>query len=327
MRLTKDLKLVVHHDPNVDRTTNFKGDIASFTYAQLQVIDSAYQYTPKGPGKGPYFEADFPFRNAGYYIPLFSTFMDAFEDSYKNIEIKDNLPLAAELVWQEIQRKHSNDFSKVIVASGHCDVLHHFRKVSGGLVATSACEKEGIAFFLTQKLGIGNFWFWLFPPVAVAYQAPVVSNGLWLNLQYFVDAAHSMDQKLMYWVINDGELAHQLLDLGADGIVSDRADLIYQSFYERKLVQTSLQDRLQGITVNSTTSFYIPESNPREVHSCLTFGCIAFAFFVVQFKVIMAVFLGCLVLAFVALSRTSKHVAHQPLPNANGSRAQKKKQH
>jgi glycerophosphoryl diester phosphodiesterase len=295
VRLTKDNRLVVHHDPNVDRTSNFKGEVASFTYEQLQLVDSAHQYTPKGPGKGPYLIQDFPFRGQGYHIPLFSTFMDAFEDNYKNIEIKDNVPLAAELVWQEIQRKHSNDFSKVIVASGHCDVLNHFRRVSGGMVATSACEKEGLAFFLMQNLGLGNFWFWLFPPVAVAYQAPVMSSGVWLNFKHFVDAAHALNQKLMYWVINDGQLAHELLDLGADGIVSDRADLIYQTFFERGITQTSLQDRLKGITVNSTDSFFIPESNPREIHTCLSLGCKVLPLLMNHIPEII----GCLVFLFV----------------------------
>jgi glycerophosphoryl diester phosphodiesterase len=270
--LTKDKQLVVHHDPTLDRTANIKGSIDQFTFAELQILDSAYQYTPKGAGKGPYLDSDFPFRGKGYKLPLFSTFMDAFEDAYKNIEIKDNDPLAAQLVWQELQRRPKL-LNNVIVASGHCEVLRSFREISGGVVATSACEKEGLAFFVTHKLGIGKFWFWLFPPTAVAYQAPVVSSGVWLNFKYFVDAAHSMNQKLMYWVINDGELASELLDLGADGIVSDRADLIYHAYHTRGIVPTSLQERLANVIVNSSSSFYIPESNPREVHTCLSLGC------------------------------------------------------
>jgi len=289
VRLTKDNQLIVHHDPNIDRTSSFKGDVAKFTFSELQLVDSAFQYTPKGPGRAPYVESDFPFRGKGYRLSLFSSFMDAFEDNYKNIEIKDNVPLAAELVWKELQRKHRNDFSKVIVASGHCDVLRHFRDISQGRVATSACEKEGLAFFVTQKLGIGKFWFWLFPPVAVAYQAPVISSGVWLNFKYFVDMAHSMNQKLMYWVINDAELAHQLLDVGADGIVSDRTDIIYSVLYEMKLVQKSLSERLEGITINSTDSFFIPESNPREVHTCLSLGCRVLPIIMNNFKIIIIV--------------------------------------
>jgi glycerophosphoryl diester phosphodiesterase len=325
VRLTKDNQLVIHHDSNVDRTSNFKGEIAHFTYEELQLIDSAYQYTPKGPGKSPYLNSDFPFRGKGYRIPLFSTFMDAFEDNYKNIEIKDNVPLAAELVWKEVQRKHSNDLSKVIVASGHCDVLRHFRDISGGRVATSACEKEGLAFFVTHKIGIGNFWFWLFPPVAVAYQAPVVSSGVWLNFKYFIDAAHSLNQKFMYWVINDANLAHELLDLGADGIVSDRTDIIYNVLHQRKLVQQSLNERLTGVAINSSSAFYIPESNPRETHTCLSLGCKILPLFMNHFTELFAGIIVILVLLFIRTNSRRSNVVSQPSSSRSSKSPKPKK--
>lgn len=310
VRLTRDGKLVVHHDPNLDRTTEFKGDINKYTYEQLKLIDSAHQYTPKGIGKAPYVATDFPFRGLGHRIPLFSDFMDAFEGNYLNIEIKDNEPLAADLVWKELRRKPNHDLSRIIVASGHCDVLRYFRQISNGTVATSACEKEGLAFFVTQKLGIGNFWFWLFPPTAVAYQAPVVSSGVWLNSEDFVKAAHRMNQKLMYWVINDAELAHSLLDLGADGIVSDRADIIYDVLHQRSLVPKSLKDRLLNITLNNPKSWYIPESNPREVHTCLSLGCKILPIFMNHFTELFISIIVLIVLGIIRLNLPAVGSAH-----------------
>lgn len=327
VRLTRDGKLVVHHDPNLDRTTDLKGEIKQFTYEQLQLIDAAHQYTPKGIGKAPYVATDFPYRGLGYRIPLFSTFMDAFEGQYLNIEIKDNEPLAAELVWKELKRKPNEDLSRMIVASGHCDALRHFREISGGVVATSACEKEGLAFFVTQKLGIGNFWFWLFPPTAIAYQAPVMSSGVWLNSDIFIKAAHAMNQKLMYWVINDAELASSLLDLGADGIVSDRADIIYDVLHQRSLVKPSLKDRLLNFTLNSPKSFYIPESNPREIHTCLSLGCKILPVFMNYFTEILVgiVILLLLVIRLNLPKRSSINAPASTAPTANRTANKKKK--
>ena len=290
------------------------------------MIDAAHQYTPKGIGKAPYVAADFPYRGLGYRIPLFSTFMDAFEGQFLNIEIKDNEPLAAELVWKELRRKPNEDLSRMIVASGHCDVLRHFRDISGGSVATSACEKEGLAFFVTQKLGIGNFWYWLFPPTAIAYQAPVMSSGVWLNNEAFIKAAHSMNQKLMYWVINDAELAHSLLDLGADGIVSDRADIIYEVLHHRQLVKPSLKDRLLNISLNSPKSFYIPESNPREVHTCLSLGCKILPVFMNHFtEILIAIVVILLALIYVNLPKRSSSAAASSAPTVARTSNKKKK--
>lgn len=327
VRLTRDGKLVVHHDPNLDRTSDIKGEIKQFSYEELQLIDSAHQYTPRGIGKAPYVVTDFPYRGLGYRIPLFSTFMDAFEGQNLNIEIKDNEPLAAELVWKELRRKPNADLSRIIVASGYCDVLRHFREISGGVVATSACEKEGLAFFVTQKLGIGNFWYWLFPPTAIAYQAPVMSSGVWLNSELFVDAAHAMNQKLMYWVINDAEMASSLLDLGADGIVSDRADIIYEVFHQRNLVKPSLKERLLNITLNNPKSFYIPESNPREIHNCLSLGCKILPIFMNHFNELFLIIVALLVLIIIrsSLPKKASPAEAKAKTAANASKKKKKK--
>ena len=44
VRLSGDGVLVVHHDDDVDRTTNATGSVASMTYAQLHALDDAYWF-------------------------------------------------------------------------------------------------------------------------------------------------------------------------------------------------------------------------------------------------------------------------------------------
>jgi glycerophosphoryl diester phosphodiesterase len=46
VRLTKDKKLVVFHDPDVDRTTNETGPVADRTLAQMQALDAAHNFAP-----------------------------------------------------------------------------------------------------------------------------------------------------------------------------------------------------------------------------------------------------------------------------------------
>ena len=44
VRLSGDGVLIVHHDDDVDRTTNATGAVASMTYAQLHALDDAYWF-------------------------------------------------------------------------------------------------------------------------------------------------------------------------------------------------------------------------------------------------------------------------------------------
>ena len=46
VRLSKDDKVVVFHDPTVDRTTNAKGSVGDLTFAELQKLDSAHWFSP-----------------------------------------------------------------------------------------------------------------------------------------------------------------------------------------------------------------------------------------------------------------------------------------
>lgn len=47
VRLTKDFHLVVHHDRNVRRTTNGKGNIWDLTLEQLRTLDAGSWFSPK----------------------------------------------------------------------------------------------------------------------------------------------------------------------------------------------------------------------------------------------------------------------------------------
>ena len=49
----------------------------------------------------------------------------------------------------------------------------------------------------------------------------------------FLEAAHRAGKQVHVWVVNNPADMHRLLDLGVDGIVTDRADLLLQVLAER----------------------------------------------------------------------------------------------
>src|SRR6201997_3027282 len=68
---TADGELVVCHDATVDRTTAAKGNIASFTLAELRELDFSYWFIPGAdvtPGRP---DADYPYRGRAPGDPRF----------------------------------------------------------------------------------------------------------------------------------------------------------------------------------------------------------------------------------------------------------------
>ena len=77
---------------------------------------------------------------------------------------------------------------------------------------------------------------WLHTP-GLAYQVPVWHRLLRVRIEVvtpgFVRAAHAIGRQVHVWTINDAAQMHRLFDLGVDGIVTDRLDVLAQVLVDR----------------------------------------------------------------------------------------------
>jgi len=208
---TKDGVLVLRHDDTLDRTTDLTGLIAGYTWSQLAGADAGARTVIDGQS----------FADRGITIPRLDEAFASFPKARWVIEIKNNTSSAATAMCAAIQDAGAE--TRVLVGSFHDDAMAEFRTVCPG-VATSTSSREVRDFVIAARLGVSRF----VDTPAVAMQLPVAAEGIDLTHPRLVDAAKARGIRLQYWTINDPEQMRQLLELGADGLITDYVDRVEQ---------------------------------------------------------------------------------------------------
>lgn len=217
IHITKDGHLVTIHDPTVNRTTNGSGAVADMTLAEIQKLDAGYHFQD--------LEGNYSFRGKGINIPTVEEMFRTFSDIKIEIEIKDDNPPErieeiAEKLWELIKKYKMED--KIIIGSFDQEILNTFEKYSKGQVATSAGRSEVKSFVVFHKFFLRN----LYVPQVDAFQIPIEDSGFDLTDQKLIEGAHRLGMQIHYWTIDDPETMKKLIDAGADGILTNRPDLL-----------------------------------------------------------------------------------------------------
>jgi glycerophosphoryl diester phosphodiesterase len=155
-------------------------------------------------------------RDQRYGVATLEEVVAAFPGVLLNLDLKRTTPEVdayESLLYDELRRLEITD--SVMVASFHDEAIQRFRAVAPE-VATSAATNEVAAFYFS--LGDATP---VVPPVA-AFQVPASFSGIDVVTEAFIDAAHRADVAVHVWTINDEREMVRLLDLGVDGLVSDR---------------------------------------------------------------------------------------------------------
>jgi glycerophosphoryl diester phosphodiesterase len=212
MRQTKDGVLVISHDESVDGKSNGVGRVADLTFAELQKLDAAYNWSPD---EGPVF----PYRGQGITYVSVEEVFQAFPDMHFNIDMKQSDPPIYAAFCNLIRKYNMQD--KVVAASFSHQNTVAFRKLCPE-VTTSADESETRIFVFMNLAYLGP-WY---SPDFNAFQVPTKSSGITIMTPHFVRAAHERNVRVDVWTIDDPLEMQRLLDMGADGIITDRPDLL-----------------------------------------------------------------------------------------------------
>lgn len=214
--LTKDNKLVTHHDETLRRTSNGTGYICEYTVEELKQFNFGYNF--KGLKK------DYPYRRQHVEIALLEDVLQKYGTKHcLFIEIKGNktsaLKAAGEL--NRLLKKYRLE-KQVVVSSFDDKVMRAFRKYSGGQVITTMAKRNTTLFYLLCRLRLGFLW----RGKDKALQIPVKRGKIKLDKEWIIRAAHAKNIAVCYWSINNTEDMARLIRLGADGIITDRPDIL-----------------------------------------------------------------------------------------------------
>ncbi|WP_242633304.1 glycerophosphodiester phosphodiesterase [Arthrobacter sp. S39] len=206
---TSDGVLVLFHDETLDRVTDGVGRISELTAAEVAVARIG----------------------GGEPVPLFDELVAAFPGIRLNLDVKDWNSVRS--LAAAVERHGLHD--QVLVASFSDRRRRAVLKLLSRPVASSAGIATNTLFFLLRPLPPAWLRRLLRAPLkdVQALQVPVRYGGFRVVTAGYVGRANALGLKVHVWTINDPAEMRRLLDLGVDGIVTDRADLLKQVLLER----------------------------------------------------------------------------------------------
>ena len=223
---TSDRQLVVCHDDTVDRTTNGTGRIAELTLEDVKSFDAAYWWVTGSVVDHTAAPADYPLRGrAPQYkelgVPTLVEVLEAFPHTYLNLDIKQTPPTVEpyEDLVVDVLRSHGRK-DDVIVASFY-DVATDAFSALAPEVSTAAGLGAMASFFFAVREGASP------PPMRHhALQVPPSYEGTTVVDESFVRAAHQAGMAVHVWTVDDADDMERLVDLGVDGIMTDRPSVL-----------------------------------------------------------------------------------------------------
>lgn len=201
---TADGVVVMHHDEHLDRTTDGRGAIRRLPFSAVGSARIA--------GREP--------------VCRFDEALEELPEALFNVDVKAEE--AVEPVLEVLRRQRAWD--RVCLASFDDGRLRRLRRGGGPQLLTSMGPRSVAALWAASRPG-GS---WLRRAVGgQAAQVPPVHGRIRVVDRRFVRTAHRWGWEVHAWTVDDADEMHRLLDLGVDGLVTDRPAVLRDVLDER----------------------------------------------------------------------------------------------
>ncbi|MCE4966804.1 glycerophosphodiester phosphodiesterase [Staphylococcus chromogenes] len=202
LHMARDGALVAIHDESIDRTSNSKGDVASYTLEKLRSFDF-------GSWKKGHKEAE---------IMTFDEVLTLCKNYSKTllIEIKNpkKYPGIEKAVIQKIKNAQF-PYYRVIIQSFDMNSVQTFRTLTPYIQTGVLISKR-------------KYWLKQPPFKDIACYADYINPNYKLANRKFIKRAHSENLKVIPYTVNDMKIAKKLIQRGVDGLITDAPSRLFK---------------------------------------------------------------------------------------------------
>jgi glycerophosphoryl diester phosphodiesterase len=196
---TKDGTAVLFHDDDLQRVAGVPQLISDLRIADLRAIRL----------------------NNGSQIPTLSEVFESFPDLYLNLDIKSEHAIAPTVRAIEDHRAHDRVLVSSFSEARRAKALAMLSKP----VATSASMRLFLSAWALHSFAFGIGFRSLTKDID-AFQIPPSRGPLRFATRSFIKRAQRTNSEVHFWTVNDPLEMQRLISLGADGIVTDRVDIL-----------------------------------------------------------------------------------------------------
>lgn len=204
VHLTADGVLVAFHDEHLERTCGIDGTIAELTWSDIREL----RVEEREP------------------IPLMGDLFERFPDIRFNIDCKSDAA-APTLIQLVLDR---NALDRVCLGSFSHARLVKLRSILGPQLLTCLSPQEVAKLRVLGRLSGDAKRVAQVPVRAGRASGP---RGITLVTERFVARAHRNGVAVHVWTVDDPNEMHRLLDLGVDGIMTDRPEILRDVLRQR----------------------------------------------------------------------------------------------
>jgi glycerophosphoryl diester phosphodiesterase len=217
VHLTRDGVLLAFHDSSLERLTDRDGKIGALSLAEVREADAGYRFSPD---EG----VTFPFRGTGVVVPTLEELLTRWDGVYLNIDAKADDTVAPLIALVD----RLNAFDRVCIGSFSDRRVARIRTMARGRICSSMGQVATAMAYVASRSGrMPGFH-------ADCLQVPWHWGRLTLDKR-FVNAAHRAGLPVHVWTVDDEAEMERLLDLGVDGIMTDRPRVLKQVLETRGL--------------------------------------------------------------------------------------------
>lgn len=197
IRLTADGQLVCFHDELLDRCTTGSGRVGDHTSRELRS-------RVRVGGTEP--------------IPTLREALETFPEACFTVDLKDRAAIAP--MARLLQRR---DYAERVCVAGAWDGWLQMLASQAPHVRTSLGWRSLVALISAAKAGFQ-------PPSSVVTgrfaHVPVRLGRLPIHSPALIRRAHRLGVRVVVWTVDEPGVMHELLDMGVDGIITDRPDVL-----------------------------------------------------------------------------------------------------